>query len=149
VPRNITVPYDISDDTWPFKGDAAHIRQIVSNLVEDAAEAVVEEKGCITVAAGTRSYARDELNMLFIGNNLPEGAYTFIAVSDDGCGITPRIRLRMFDPFFTTKLRAHGMGLPVVTGIVRSHGGGAKVDSEEDRGTTFTMLFPAVPKPTA
>ncbi|HVS53025.1 MAG TPA: response regulator [Opitutaceae bacterium] len=73
------------------------------------------------------------------------GAYVRIAVSDTGSGIAPGIVERIFDPFFTTKPagKGTGLGLSMVAGIMKSHGGFVQVESEEGKGTTFFLFFPA------
>jgi CheY-like chemotaxis protein len=77
---------------------------------------------------------------------LPEGNYMKISVSDTGQGIDSRIIDKIFDPYFTTKEvgRGSGMGLAVVHGIVKNHGGGITVDSIEGQGATFNVFFPLV-----
>lgn len=71
-----------------------------------------------------------------------EKNYVSIAVEDDGCGIEPETVKHIFDPFFTTKFIGRGLGLAVLLGIVSTHGGGVKVVSAPNRGTTFTLYFP-------
>jgi signal transduction histidine kinase len=75
---------------------------------------------------------------------LPEGDYIKITISDAGPGIEPQIIDRIFDPYFTTKEigKGSGLGLSVVHGIVKNHGGAIAVDSEVGTGSTFTVFFP-------
>jgi len=77
---------------------------------------------------------------------LDTGPYMRLTVEDTGHGMDPKLLDRIFDPFFTTKDRGEGtgMGLAVVLGIVKSHGGLISVESEVGRGTTFEILLPAI-----
>ena len=74
------------------------------------------------------------------------GHYAFISVEDDGPGIAPDQLGRIFEPFFSTKGAGRGLGLAAVIGIVNAHRGSIIVDTEEDQGTTFTVLFPEAAK---
>ena len=73
-----------------------------------------------------------------------------IDVEDTGCGIVPEVRPHIFDPFFTTKRTGEGtgLGLSVSLGIIERHGGEMKVETQVDKGTTFTVRLPVVPKRT-
>lgn len=78
--------------------------------------------------------------------DLHPGPYVRLEVRDTGRGIDPTILDRLFDPFFTTKEVGVGtdLGLSVVHGIVRSHGGAVKVESLPGKGATFTVFLPAL-----
>lgn len=115
------------------RGDAGQLRQVVMNLVMNAAEAIDDPAaGGITVTV-----RRDETG--------GEGPRTLIEVRDEGRGMTPEVQRRMFEPFFTTKKFGRGLGMAAVSGIVRSHGGRLDVLSAPGAGATLTATFPAVP----
>ena len=125
--------------------DATQIRQVIMNLVINAAEAIGETSGVINITTGVIQVDRADLAATLLDHDLPEGEYVFLEVSDTGCGMSPETQARIFDPFFTTKFTGRGLGLAAVLGIVRGHKGAMKVDSEVGRGTTFKLLFPAAP----
>jgi len=77
------------------------------------------------------------------------GRFVAITVADTGRGVTPEVARRVFDPFFTTKEigQGPGLGLSVVHGIVRDHGGSITMAAEVGRGTTFRVILPAEREP--
>jgi len=85
---------------------------------------------------------REHLAGAYLGEDLPEGRYVSLEVSDTGCGMDEATKARLFEPFFSTKLVGRGLGLAAVLGIVRGHKGAIKVDSAPGEGTTFTIFFP-------
>ena len=85
---------------------------------------------------------------LVIGTSREE-AGAVITVTDTGTGIGEDLRQKIFDPFFTTKGQGRGLGLPMVYGIVRGHGGDITVSSEPGRGTTFRICLPLTDKEAA
>jgi CheY-like chemotaxis protein len=80
------------------------------------------------------------------GVNLPAGSYLKMTISDNGQGMKPEITARIFEPYFTTRETGHGtgLGLSVVHGIVKSHGGAITCDSKPGRGTSFDIYFPEI-----
>ncbi len=132
-----------------LEGDPSQVRQIIMNLVINASDAIERTSGIITLSTGQmhcdRSYL-EETNLLTHMNGkheVTEGLYVFVEISDTGCGMSESTINKMFDPFFTTKFTGRGLGLAAVLGIVRGHGGLIRVYSEEGKGTTFKVLFPA------
>jgi CheY-like chemotaxis protein len=76
------------------------------------------------------------------GENVPEGDYLGLKVSDTGCGMTPEVQAKIFDPFFTTKEAGRGLGLALIQGIIKGHGGTIGLRSTPGQGTTFQVLLP-------
>jgi signal transduction histidine kinase len=109
------------------RGNAGQLHQVFMNLLTNAAQAIGEKGGRITIDT-----ARD-------------GDRVVITVADDGPGIPPHLLGKIFDPFFTTKEvgQGSGLGLSIVHGIVERHGGTIAVASEPGRGTRFTVTLPA------
>jgi CheY-like chemotaxis protein len=113
------------------------------NLITNAAEAVREGAGRISLRTGIVEAEKVERRYV-VGNSEPtEGSYVFFEVVDDGCGMEAETQSKIFDPFFTTKFTGRGLGLAAALGIVRSHDGFIEIDSEVGRGTRFRVLFPA------
>ena len=116
------------DDSLPqLLVDGAMIEQVIMNLVLNAVQST-QEKGRVSLL--TRKH----------------GDVCEILVEDNGCGIAAKVRPHIFDPFFTTKGTGEGtgLGLSVSLGIVQRHGGEMLVESEEGKGTRFTVRLPFV-----
>jgi PAS domain S-box-containing protein len=144
--KKVGLKFDLADDLPAIEADATQIRQIVMNLVTNAAEAIGDEGGLVTVRTDKEECDRAFLDETQMGQGLQEGSYVTFEVSDTGCGMDEGTKGKVFEPFFTTKLTGRGLGLAGVFGIVRGHKGAIKVESEPGRGTTFTALFPALDK---
>ena len=125
-----------------LKGDPAQVRQVVMNLVGNAAEAVGDREGTISITTGTMFCDRSCFPPPFQKENLPEGNYVYLEVADTGCGMDQETQEKIFDPFFTTKFQGRGLGMAVVLGILRAHRGTILVDSQPGEGTTIRVLFP-------
>jgi CheY-like chemotaxis protein len=126
------------------QGNAAQIRQVVMNLVINASEAIGEKEGVISVTTaqvgGTIDLASNGVTVL------GDHEYVQLEVSDTGCGMTEAVKAKVFDPFFSTKFLGRGLGLPVVQGIVRAHGGAIGLISAPGTGTTVQVLLPCAPQ---
>jgi len=101
------------------------------------------------MSTGTVHCDRAYLSETYLDDDLPGGMYSYVEVSDTGCGMDHATQARIFDPFFTTKFTGRGLGLASVLGIIRGHNGALKVRSEAGSGTTFRVLFPAADVPAA
>jgi signal transduction histidine kinase len=112
--------------TWPVAGNASELREVFTNLVLNAVDAM-PQGGELWVAT----------------ENGPADSVT-VNVRDSGVGMDAETRAKIFDPFFTTKeIQGNGLGLSVAYGIVSRHRGTIAVDSDPGAGTVFTLAFPA------
>jgi PAS domain S-box-containing protein len=147
--RRISLQLQLNEDLPSIEADPAQLRQVVMNLLVNAAEAIGEGQGQITMTTGLLRSDRETLarSCLRTDSELPAGPYVFLEVKDTGCGMAPDTLSRMFEPFFTTKFAGRGMGLPAVLGIIRGHRGAVRVSSQPGKGTTVAVLFPAVESP--
>ena len=143
ISKKVVLKYNFGDKLPPIEADAAQIRQVVMNLIINAAEAIGEKSGVVTVSTGVMEADHSYLSETYLDENLPEGYYVSLEVADTGCGMDEQTRKKIFDPFFTTKSTGRGLGLAAVLGIVRGHGGALKIYSQPQRGSTFKVLFPA------
>jgi PAS domain S-box-containing protein len=123
-------------------GDASQLQQVVMNLIVNAAEAIGERPGTITLTTGVQECGAELLDRSRLQVKPPPGRFALIEVKDDGCGMTRHVQERLFDPFFSTKLAGRGLGMAAVQGIVQGHGGAVLVDSVPGRGTAFRLYFP-------
>ncbi len=151
LPKTIEMREDI-DCRSVIMGDATQIHQVIMNLCTNAAHAMEKEGGPLTVSLSEVIVEpeTDELSM----PTLEPGPYLKLQVKDSGKGMPAYVMERIFDPFFTTKEkgRGTGMGLAVVHGIVKNHGGDIQVVSEPDKGSIFEIFFPVIeraPEPIA
>lgn len=141
LPAGARLEVDLAGNLPGFEGDAAQVRQIIMNLVTNAADAITEG-GTIRVRTFEVDANRDTLSVAHVDDALSPGRYVGLEVSDDGVGMNDETRARLFDPFFTTKAKGRGLGLAAVLGIVRAHSGAISVVSAPGRGSTFRVLFP-------
>lgn len=126
-----------------IRADAVQMRQIVMNLVLNASEALGDEVGKIKVSTTQEHYSEDQLRGIRFAEGLAPGFYLCLTVSDTGCGIDKETQNKIFDPFFSTKFTGRGLGMAAVLGIVRSHKGGIKLQSELGMGSSVTVILPA------
>jgi signal transduction histidine kinase len=126
-------------ETLKTHADAIQIHQVIMNLCTNAKHAM-PDGGILEVVLEKVDMSEKDVE-LFEG--LSVGAFLHLVVRDTGCGMDEVTRKQIFDPFFTTKKQAGtGLGLSMVHGIVKSHGGAISVTSEVGRGTTFNVYLP-------
>ena len=142
LPANIQIVEDLHSGAVVL-ADPTEIHQVLMNLCTNAGHAMALSGGRLGVEL--TDVVLDEAFCRSQGCIRP-GTYQKLAVGDTGCGIRPDVMERVFDPFFTTKAigEGTGMGLAVVHGIVKSHGGTILLESQQGQGTSFHVFFPTV-----
>jgi PAS domain S-box-containing protein len=140
-PKSIEIKVNYADeDLWMVNVDATQIHQVLMNLFVNARDAMPTGGSLTASVQNMMIEASDALLQL----QTPLGAYILITITDTGIGMTGEMLDRIFDPFFTTKQTGTGLGLSTVQGIVKTHGGAIKVESEVGRGTSFKIYLPAI-----
>jgi PAS domain S-box-containing protein len=144
VQKGAILRYNFSPGLPAIEADPTQIRQIVMNLVINASDAIGDSTGIVTISTGLMHASADYLYESHVATNLKEADYVFLEVSDTGAGMAADVKAKIFDPFFTTRFTGRGLGLAVVLGVIRGHGGSIKVYSEPGHGSTFKVLLPAL-----
>jgi CheY-like chemotaxis protein len=145
IPRTVDIELDLAADLPPVHADATQIRQLVMNLVINAAEAIGEGKpGWVRVTTRLEHLDQALIRLHYPTGEIRPGASIALEVADSGAGMDEATKARIFDPFFTTKFTGRGLGLSAALGIVKGHRGAIRVQSAPGRGTTFKVVFPAL-----
>lgn len=142
IKKNVSIHLDLKRDIPVISGDNAHIQQIVMNLIINAAEAIGDKNGTITVALKKVEIQAGKSDVDFSGTAILPGGYAVLEVSDTGCGMDDDVKNRIFEPFFTTKFAGRGLGMSAILGIIKSHNGALQLSSTPGAGTTFKVYFP-------
>ncbi|HTO95149.1 MAG TPA: ATP-binding protein, partial [Bacteroidota bacterium] len=142
-PRSIDVSADVPRDLSTMMADPTQLHQVLLNIFVNARDAMPRGG---TLAVSAENATVDETFIRMHPEAHP-GPYIMFSISDSGEGIRADIRDKIFEPFFTTKEvgKGTGLGLSTTLAIVRSHGGFINLYSEEGKGTTFKIYFPATP----
>jgi PAS domain S-box-containing protein len=140
LPANVEIRTALEPEIPPVSANASQIYQMLMNLGTNAAHAMP--------AGGVLSVGMDRVRVTnteaAVYGDLQKGEYVRITVQDTGIGMSPETVDRIFEPFFTTKgIEGTGLGLSVVHGLVKDHGGAITIHSEFGKGSTFRVHFPA------
>jgi len=143
LPTTIEIRQNIESDIATVEADPTQMQQVMMNFCTNALHAMSEEGGILEI-----NLSETELDS-YTASQYPDlgtGKYIRLTVSDTGHGIDKDVMERIFEPYFTTKEkgRGTGLGLSVVHGIVKSHGGAITVYSEPGKGSTFHVYIPAI-----
>jgi len=129
IPRSVQLVLQLDSDPPRVDADRSQLHQLIMNLAINAAEAIGEQPGTVTI---TTSHTR-----------INDEGQVVLTIADTGCGMDEATKSQMFDPFFTTKFTGRGLGLAAVMGIIRTHRGSISVDSAPGKGTTVAVVLPA------
>jgi two-component system cell cycle sensor histidine kinase/response regulator CckA len=147
LPKDVVLSTDLPLPGPTVSANADQVQQVLTSLVTNAWEAIGDGGGVVHVAVKTVSPADVPAAHRFPVDWRPrDSAHACLEVTDSGCGIGQDDVATLFDPFFSSKLLGRGLGLSVVLGIVRTHGGGVTVESAAGRGSTFRVFMPASPE---
>ena len=149
VSKKIAWHFDLASSIPAVEADPSQIQQVFMNLALNAAEAIGNEAGVVSVATGEQEVLAAEVKDQLQGWPIQAGRHVFLEVRDTGCGMSSEAMSRIYDPFFTTKFQGRGLGLAAVAGIVRSHKGAIRLETSAGTGSSFRVLFPATLAPAA
>ena len=142
IPTTVEINHHITEEDCNIMADPTQMHQVIMNLCTNAAHAM-KAGGTLKVELANIELAKDEIPNY---PDLQPGHYVKLTVSDTGYGIDPDNIQKIFDPFFTTKSvdEGTGLGLSVVYGIVKGHGGVINVYSEPGKGASFHIYLPRI-----
>ncbi len=140
--EHIEVELQVLGEPPKIRGDANQLHQVLLNLCVNARDAM-PDGGKLTLRC-QHERLPDRRSQGFWVVDLPPADYVVFSVEDTGCGMSPEVMKRIFEPFFTTKEagKGTGLGLAMVYGIVKQHGGGIYVESTPGKGTSFRIYIP-------
>ncbi len=142
VSKRIILTFTVSSNLPPIRADQSQLRQLLMNIVTNAAEAIGDQEGTIQMSASAMDTSTHDLRHYHIMGDLPSGPCVSFKIQDSGNGMNPELIPKIFDPFFSTKFPGRGLGLAALLGIVRGHGAAIAVHSRIGHGTEFLFLFP-------
>ena len=139
------VHFELAEQLPTVLIDSTQIRQVIMNMVNNAAEAVGAGGGEVMIRTGVQDLTREDLKKWTAGEELSPGSHVFCEVRDSGCGMDEETVSRMFEPFLSTKFAGRGLGMSAALGIVKSHGGAFMVESQPEQGAVVAFWLPAQP----
>ncbi|OPY83380.1 MAG: Wide host range VirA protein [Syntrophorhabdus sp. PtaU1.Bin153] len=147
LPTTVEIRSKNATDDDTVLADPAQIHQVLMNLCTNSAHAMKKKGGLLEIGITRERFKKDDR---LPSPDMKQGDYVMLKVRDTGCGMKPEILERIFDPFFTTKAQGEGtgLGLSVVHGIVKSHAGALKVESEPGKGSVFSIYLPKIERQT-
>jgi PAS domain S-box-containing protein len=134
--------FEVSPDEIIVNADGGQLKQVIMNIITNAADAVEKTKGEVHIKTYTVFLDQSPPGLVSDDFCALQGDYAVLEVSDNGTGMTEEVKKNIFDPFFTTKFTGRGLGLASVLGIVRSHKGAVSVFTAPEQGSTFRVYLP-------
>jgi len=141
LPAGISLRMDFAVETPHVQADAGQIHEAIVNLTTNAAYAIGRRAGSIEYRLEPVQVGEE---LARSNPGIAQGRYARLTVTDSGCGMDDAILERIFDAFYTTKAvgEGTGLGLSMVHGIMKSHGGAVTVESTPGKGSSFALYFP-------
>ena len=143
IPSSIEINSSVDENCASVKGDPTQIHQVIMNLCTNAYHALQETGGKIEVSLKEADLSYEQ-SLERVGMKV--GRHLNLTVKDNGHGMPPEVLERIFEPYYTTKEqgRGTGLGLSVIHGIIKNHGGDISVNSRPGAGSTFSVYLPAI-----
>jgi PAS domain S-box-containing protein len=143
IDKSIQIRTSLDSSVLPIEGDETQIHQVLLNICVNARDAM-PTGGILSIESGHVILSQRDITDTY---DAKPGMYVFISISDNGLGMGHEVQKKIFEPYFTTKKESGGtgLGLAVVYGIVRNHGGFMTVQSEAGKGSTFRVFLPIGP----
>ena len=142
IPKSVDIDFQLEEGLPLVRGGSAQIRQVLMNLITNAADAIGDARGTIKITTGTGRPDVMSDACASIEHGAIEGEVVYVSVCDNGAGMDSETLMKIFEPFFTTKFTGRGLGLAATRGILDSHEGQLRIETEEGTGSTFTFLLP-------
>ena len=145
IPKMIAIETHLAKDLKIIKADSVQIEQMLMNLSINSRDAMPDGGKLVIDCRNTildENYCKRHLGTV-------PGEYVMLSISDNGHGMDKQIMEHVYEPFFTTKRKGEGtgLGLAMVYGIIKNHGGHITCTSEPGKGTTFRVYFPVIEEP--
>ncbi|RKX27352.1 MAG: hypothetical protein DRP45_01305, partial [Candidatus Zixiibacteriota bacterium] len=141
LPDTLVCEADLAEDLMNISGGNAQIYRVITNLLHNARDAV-NDIGTIYIK--TENFYAEDVTITY--GQVPKGEYVKLTITDNGCGIPDNIIQKIFDPFFTSKAtdkkRGSGLGMSVVSAVLKDHSGYIDLSTKEGEGTSFYLYFP-------
>ncbi len=148
LPAGVPLVVDVAPLLPAIQADPRQLVEVLRNVVTNAGEAIGPHPGPddrVTIRLAPVQLEAAESAAGAAASRLEPGAYVAIDVTDTGPGLDEATRAQAFDPFFSTRFPGRGLGLAVVLGIVRGHGGAVTIEPRQSRGTHLRILLPVEP----
>src|SRR5207247_169299 len=137
--KTVLLQLELAAGLPPIIADVAQMQQLAMNLVINAAEAIGDRPGTVSVTTAVQRFDESLLAGFPSTGEVKPGEYIMLEVQDDGAGMDDATIAKIFDPFFTTKFTGRGLGLSAALGIVQGHKGVIQIHSRPGEGSTFRV----------
>ena len=147
VSGNVAISYALAEGLPDVDADPNQFWKVFFNIIKNATEALGERPGHINISTEPFEMTEEKAATFISERPLLPGPGVVFKIADDGPGIPTGLLPKLFDPYVSSKTLGRGLGLATVRTIVEAHGGGIKVESALDHGTTFTIFLPQTKLP--